>query len=53
MPSDVTDRPIPVDVVGGVSIQLADQQHQISDSSSPLRIDYPTIVTPESIRPFT
>ena len=56
--SDVADRLIPVDVVGGVSKQLADQQatsqqHQKSDMSSPSRTDYPTIVTPESIRSFT
>ena len=58
LPSDVTDRPISVDVVRGVSIQLADQQvtsqqHQISLSSSPSRIDCLTIIIPESIRPFT
>ena len=55
--SDVTDRPIPVDVGGGVSTQLTDQQatsqqHQISDMSSPSRIDCPTIVTTENIRSF-
>ena len=58
LPSDVTERPIPVDVVGGISIQLADQQatnqqHHTSDASSPTRIDCPTIVTSKSIRPFT